>query len=94
MESDQQPLLAKPSETTKECMNTRVKIMLYSLIYNCALTITTTIEPQFVYSYLKNQYKNNSNIAAKNYSKIEAKTCVQNSTSSDDRLQELYSDWS
>ena len=94
MESDQQPLLAKPSETTKECMNTRVKIMLYSLIYNCALTITTTIEPQFVYSYLKNQYKNNSNIEAKNYSKIEAKTCVQNSTSSDDRLQELSSDWS
>jgi hypothetical protein len=55
---------------------------------------TTTIEPQFVYSYLKNQYKNNSNIEAKNYSKIEAKTCVQNSTSSDDRLQELSSDWS
>ncbi|VDI66376.1 MFS transporter, PCFT/HCP family, solute carrier family 46 (folate transporter), member 1/3 [Mytilus galloprovincialis] len=91
---EKEVLLVK-EKTYTQCMSTRMKVMMYALIYNCAITVTTTIEPQFTYSYIKNHYSlNDTRDETQNNSTENFKTCDANSTSSDDQLQQLASDWS
>lgn len=94
MESENVPLIAEiPS--SKECVRTRIKVLMYALMYSCALAVTRTIEPQYQYFYIKHNLSNNGteNHTLHNTSSNVA-SCLTNSTSSDDSIEQLASDWS
>lgn len=79
----------------KECVSTRIKVLLFALIYNCALTVTTTIEPQFTYSYIKQHFvHNDTKNQIFNNASSRIQSCTKNSSSSDESIQQLASDWS
>jgi hypothetical protein len=89
---EDKPLLEKEDENNTECIGIRTKVVLYVVIFGCAFQISGMAEPQYIYAYLRND---SNYTEANTTTKHVSKECLDNSsTSSDDRINGLASDWS
>jgi len=89
---EDKPLLEKKDENNTECIGIRTKVVLYVVIFGCAFEISGMAEPQYIYAYLRND---SNYTEANTTTKHVSKECLDNSsTSSDDRIKGLASDWS
>ena len=89
---EQENLIVKQEEISKQCISTPTKVILLVMLYGSAAQVSVTAEPQYIYAYLK--YVNNHSDKNIIQDVSKDKVCAGNSSSvSEEKIQGLGSDW-